>query len=168
VIEEPGLIVALEGNTAWVETQRSSACGSCDSEQGCGTALLAQALGNRSVRVRADNPLQAEIGEQVVLGLDESAMVRASLTLYLVPLLGLLGGAALGAAGAGRWLGPQVELVSIITGSLGLIGGLLWGRRFGLRTQRDRRYQAVVIRRLGVGSVRVHIHPPSGPNPAVS
>jgi positive regulator of sigma E activity len=110
VIEEPGLIVALEGNTAWVETQRSSACGSC----------------------------------------------------------GLLAGAALGAAGAGRWLGPQVELVSIITGALGLIGGLLWGRRFGLRTQRDRRYQAVVIRRLGVGSVRVHIHPPSGPNPAVS
>ena len=168
MIEEHGLIVALEGDSAWVETRRRSACGSCESEQGCGTALLAQALGNRTVRVRADNTLGAGLGEQVVLGLDETAMVRASLVLYLIPLLGLLIGAALGTAGAERWLSGHAELTSIITGSLGLIGGLLWGRRFGLRAQQSRRYQAVVIRRLADGSTRVHIHTPSRPNPAVS
>jgi sigma-E factor negative regulatory protein RseC len=168
VIEERGLILSLEGDMAWVETQRTSACGSCDAEQGCGTALLAKSLGNRAVQVRAENPLQAQPGEQVVLGLDEAAFVKASLALYLIPMLGLLLGAGLGLTGARHWLGSGSELASILSGTLGLMLGLLWGRRFGRRTQADRRYRAVVLRRLSGASVRVRLQSPSHPNPAVS
>ena len=37
---ETGRVVALEGNTVWVETLRQSACGSCSARAGCGHGVL--------------------------------------------------------------------------------------------------------------------------------
>ena len=100
MIEETAKIVELEGEFAWVETQRKSACGACAVNKGCGTATIAKVLGKKRTRVRAINRLNAKLGDEVVIGIQEQALVRGSIAVYAVPLVFLLLGGMLG-----EWLG---------------------------------------------------------------
>ena len=154
MIEERGEVVAREGSFAWVQTQRASTCGGCAANKGCGTAALAKVLGQRRTRVRALNHLEAGVGEQVIIGLSEQALLRGALAVYLVPLLGLLGGALFGAYLAGQLLASHPDLFSILFGLLGLALGIGWLRLYAHRIRGDARYQPVVVRRLEEG-VRV-------------
>lgn len=158
MIEEIARVVALEGDIALLETRRTSACGGCQASSGCGTALIGRFLGNRSTQVRAYNRAGAGIGQQVVLGLDESGLLKAASALYLVPLLGLLLGAILGGRLAGLWLPAMAEPGAILSAVAGLLGGLAWARRFGARAGHDGRYQAVVMRTLDRVPVAVKLN----------
>ena len=91
MIEETATVVSCEGDLAEVKTERPTACGSCTARQGCGTALLARVLGNREPILRVANPIHAQPGERVVIGVPESGLVLASLLLYLVWLIYLIG-----------------------------------------------------------------------------
>jgi sigma-E factor negative regulatory protein RseC len=147
MIEETARVVAAEGEFVWVETQRQSTCGGCAARQGCGTATLAKVLGRRRTRVRALNRDAARVGDRVVVGIDEQALVRGSLAVYAVPLLGLLAGGVLGALLQTR-LQLAGEALTLIAGVAGLIAGLLWVKGFTRRIRGDSRYQPVVLRRL--------------------
>lgn len=149
MIEEQAEVVAREGRFAWVQTQRSSTCGACPVHKGCGTAALSRVLGQRRTRVRVLNEADAGVGEQVIIGLPEQALVRGALAVYLVPLLGLLGGALFGAHLAGRLLAEQPDLFSIFFGGLGLAMGIAWLRHHARSIGGDARYQPVIVRRFG-------------------
>jgi sigma-E factor negative regulatory protein RseC len=151
MIEETARVVVCEGRFAWVETQRASTCGGCAANKGCGTAALAKVLGQRRTRVRVLNELQARAGEQVVIALPEQALVRGALAVYLVPLLGLLGGALFGTYLAGRVLAEQPDLFGILFGGLGLAAGIGWLRYYARSIREDVRYQPVIVRRQAAG-----------------
>ncbi len=140
-------MLETRGDVAWVETQRQSTCGSCAANKGCGTALLGQVFGARRARLRVLNRIGAQPGDTVIVGLAEQALVRGSLTVYLLPLLGLMGGAI-----AGVWLAETlawsaVDGVSVLCGVGGLAFGLLWVRRQAVRMANDPRFQAVILRK---------------------
>jgi sigma-E factor negative regulatory protein RseC len=142
MIEERALVVAVGKGEAWVETQRRSACGACSASVSCGTATLAKVLGKRrsQVRVLATMPLRA--GDEVMIGIEENALVKGSLAVYLVPLLLMVGGAL-----AGEII-TQTEGLTILFSMLGLLGGLAWLRTFTRSIRTDTRFQPVVLRRL--------------------
>jgi len=148
VIEERGLVIAAGSDGfAQVETQRSSACGSCEGKAVCGTSALSKLFGARRSSVQALNPIGARPGEQVVIGLHEGAMTRASFAFYIVPLLSLFLFAVMG-----EWVGTRLAIAStepaaVAGGVLGLLLGLGWVRRYAESIRHDRRYQAVVLRR---------------------
>ncbi|MEN8169593.1 MAG: SoxR reducing system RseC family protein [Pseudomonadota bacterium] len=148
MIEESALVVATEGEDAWVETSRRSSCGSCEAK-GCGTGTLSQVLGRRSQRLRVKNPIAAVAGERVVLGISESALIKGSLAVYLVPLLALMSGGLLGELMASQLM-MQGEGITILfaLASLGL--SLLWLRRFNRRAVNDTRFNAAILRRVDV------------------
>ena len=151
MIEESARVVATEGEFVWVETQRQSTCGGCAANQACGTATLAKVLGTRRTRVRALNPAwnhdAAQVGDTVVIGLDEAALIRGSLAVYAMPLLSLFAGGLIGALLSERWA-VSGEALTLGMGIAGLIGGLLWLKGFSQRIRDDRRYQPVVLRRV--------------------
>jgi len=152
MIEESAQVVSVDGEFAWVQTQRKSACASCPANKGCGTAVLAKVVGTRQSRIRALNRAGAAVGDRVLLGLQESALVRGSLAVYAVPLASLLGGGLFGQFMAGRLgLENSAEGASIACALLGLAGGLLWLRGFTRRIRDDARFQPIILRRL-VGS----------------
>lgn len=155
MIEETALVTSRDGAFARVEAQRSTACGHCQASPACGTSLLNKLFGNRKVTVKALNPIDANPGEEVVVGVAESALTMASVSFYLLPVLLLIL-----FAGLGLWLAEasnlaSTEPASIFGGLLGLLIGLLGARYNAVRINRNPRYQAVILRRASPFKVEV-------------
>lgn len=118
MIEERGTVVAVADKAVWVQTIRQSTCGSCSARKGCGQGALASMTDGRANQVRVHNGIGAKVGDQVTLGIEESQLLRASLLVYALPLMLLLGGALL--AGA---IWPGLDGPAIAGGLLGLALG---------------------------------------------
>jgi len=122
VIEATGIVRAFDGDRALVEVQRRTACGGCASQDGCGTSVIAAWFGRRPSRLWVHALTPMRVGETVVVSLPEAMLLQASLLMYLLPVLGLVGGAALGNLLAGAATGG--DLPGIAGGVLGLLAGL--------------------------------------------
>ena len=150
MIESEAVVVATEGSLAWVVANRSSSCGHCDAAGSCGGSLFSKLFGSREVRVEADNAIHASVGERVILGLPERVMITGSMSLYLLPLLGLFVGALLGEYFAGRLSAESTEPWAALGGLLGVtVVPVLYRKAFPV--QDEKRACAVIIRRAGAG-----------------
>ena len=146
MIEETATVARIEGQWAWLQTDRNSSCSKCSAHSGCGISLLDKFGKPRQQLVKALNRANASDGDQVIVGLDEQALVRGSAVVYLSPLLGLFGGAALGEALA-PWNGLlATEPTSILLGLAGLAAGLHYLWRYSRRNLANPRYQPIVLR----------------------
>lgn len=144
--EQARVIAAEEEGFAWVQTERQSTCGACAANKACGTSVLSKVLGQKPSRVRALNPVGARLGDQVVVGLQEEAMVRGSLAIYAVPLIAMIV-AAIGVEVL-QPFGWSGDGATALGGIFGLGLGLLWVRGFSRRILHDARYQPVILRRI--------------------
>ncbi|SDT02637.1 sigma-E factor negative regulatory protein RseC [Halopseudomonas sabulinigri] len=144
MIEERGRVLSTEPGAVWVATIRSSTCGSCQAKAGCGQALL-QKLGSGSAQgfVRALTEQQWQVGDEVLIGVPEDAVVRSALWMYLVPLAGLFG-----AALVTQWLGFSEPGV-IFAAAAGLLLGFALVRWHDRHSQGDLSLQPQVIARAG-------------------
>ena len=89
--EEHGVVKEIQGSKALVLTDRQSTCGECVARGGChmlggGKEMLAEAI----------NSVGAKAGDFVIIGIPEGTVTKASMVVYMVPALGLVGGATLG------------------------------------------------------------------------
>lgn len=155
MIEETATVVKCEGEFAWVEAQRQTTCGSCAANKGCGTSVLAKVVGKKVAHMRAINPVDAQVGDTVIVGLNEAALVKGSLAVYLFPLLFMLLFAITGNVVA-RQMHWQVEPIVILFAVAGLIVAGIWLRRFTRRIQHDNVYQPVILRRIPTVFVTQH------------
>ncbi len=146
MIEETALILGCEGEYADIETQPRGACGSCASSGVCGTGVFAKVVGRRKTSIRITNSINAKPGDQVVIGLQESALARTSMVFYLVPIVSMILTALVFqqiSIGLGYLSHDPLE---IFGGSVGLFGGLWFVRVFAQRIYGDSRYQPVMLR----------------------
>lgn len=143
MIEEHGRVVAIEAGAVWVETLRKSTCSSCSASSGCGQGLMDKlGVGHKRGLVRALCDLSVDVGDSVVIGIREDLLVRGSLLLYLLPLVGLFCIALLAQAlGASE---PQI----IIAGLSGLALGWVLVRRRSQQTANNPDLQPVIVRAL--------------------
>jgi sigma-E factor negative regulatory protein RseC len=95
LIETPAQVTRVEGETAWVTSKAPSSCGACGGK-GCGSSLFSRVWHPDEPEYRVDNPIGAEVGEPVVVGLPDGALLRAALASYGKPLLLVLTGAGIG------------------------------------------------------------------------
>jgi sigma-E factor negative regulatory protein RseC len=90
MIEESARVVSIEGAELVLEAEIKTSCQSCSAQKGCGTSLLARHVGRKLTRFRIANTLNAKVGDEVIVGLSEQAMLRGSLLVYLFPLFCML------------------------------------------------------------------------------
>jgi sigma-E factor negative regulatory protein RseC len=97
MIEELAVVVKIENRQVWVESGPYGACGGCLQKASCSTNAIGSVLKKKSVPVDCD--IQLNTGDQVMVAIDENLLLRASLLLYLLPLIALFSG-----AGMADWL----------------------------------------------------------------
>ena len=100
MIEELAVVVKIENHQVWVESGQSSGCGGCQQKASCTTNAIGSVLKKKSVPVDCD--IQLKTGDEVVVAIDENLLLRASLLLYLMPLIALFTG-----AGIADWMLPD-------------------------------------------------------------
>ena len=157
MIEEQAVVVKTEGKYAWLETQRQTSCAHCSVKEGCGTQVLGKFLGNKVATIRCDNSLNVSVGEIVMIGIEESALVKGSLLLYLIPLLSMIffGGAATMLSQLEQYnLASYTDLLSIIASFTGLLIGLAFSKYFvqGSNSRSNSKIviEPVILRKLGM------------------
>ncbi len=146
MIKENAKVVELRDGVAVVETQRKVACQSCAVNKGCGTGLIARVLGNKRFFLEALNPVQAQVGEEVVVGIEDRALVSSSLLAYAMPLLMMLAGGIAGDL-VSRSSGSGNEAVVILLSLGGFAAGLWVVRRLSNRMADDAKYRPVILSR---------------------
>jgi sigma-E factor negative regulatory protein RseC len=95
MIEEKARVIAIENNQLLLEAETRTACNACAAKQGCGTSVLSKWVGRKFTRFQAPNTVNARVGDEVVVGLAEEAMLKGSVLVYLLPLLAMIGFALL-------------------------------------------------------------------------
>ncbi len=132
MIIETGRVVALEDAAVWVETIRSSACGSCAARSGCGHRTLAGVLTSDKglVRARESDSLEAvdcSVNDRVEISIPRSTLSVGALMLYGLPLVsGITLALMIGAGSDVR------AAVGFFAGLLGAFAGLRWMSRRSL------------------------------------
>ncbi|MBU2954131.1 SoxR reducing system RseC family protein [Marinobacter sp. F3R08] len=122
MITETGRVVALRGDRAWVQTIRTSACQSCSARTGCGQKVLAAASGGRANQILVSNSVNARVGDEVTIGIDDQALLGASFLVYAVPLLLMVAASVIGHQVSGGHDGVSM-LAAIVGLGLGFVAG---------------------------------------------
>jgi len=126
-----GWVESVDKDRAYVVTQRSNGCQSCDSQKSCGTSVLAQLFSPANgSKIDVENTLDVKAGDEVELSMDESRLIHHSLMAYGLPLLGLFVGAL-----SFQWLGngegdAAADGYALIGSLLGLLSGWWMTRRY--------------------------------------
>lgn len=93
MLTETGRVIRIDGDSVWVQTMRHSVCGSCQARMGCGQNLMNQLVGvSADIKVKLDSRAALELaeGDMIEIGIEEGAVVTASILAYGVPLLFLI------------------------------------------------------------------------------
>ena len=116
MIEETAIVTRIADNQVWIKSLQTGACGACMQQSSCGTATLSKLLPKREFAVECDRELN--IGDQVIVAIDDSHLLLSSLVLYLFPILAMLTGVGLAnaylpTAIAADWL-PEIALSTLL------------------------------------------------------
>jgi len=125
MITETGKVVAVVEGGAWVQTIRASACSSCSARAACGQKALAGVSGGKANEVLVQNTVAARVGDEVVIGIEESSLLLASLLVYGLPLLLMVL-----ASVAGSHLASGADAAAIAGAVVGLGAGFWWARHW--------------------------------------
>lgn len=140
MIEETGKVLSIEEGFADVETIRTSSCTSCRARHGCGHYAIAHVSSANRMRMRAIDPLTVKVGQKVVVGIPEDTLLQASVWMYMIPLLGLVGGAILPSS----WGGGSG--IAVIMSILGFASGLLLARNKSKQERYNLDYYPKILR----------------------
>ena len=100
-----------------------------------------------AIRIQVENNINAEVGDTVVVGISEDALVKGSLVMYIVPILGMLLLALLADSYVLSSAGSR-DLIIAACGITGLLLGSLLSRWFFLRQSNAQAFTPVVLRKV--------------------
>lgn len=148
MIEEVATVIDCRDGLVLLEAQRQSTCGTCAAKAGCGTAVFAKTLGKKSSQITAKNTLNLQVGDRVLVGLHENALILGSFMVYLIPIIGLFIFALIGQWFSQQWLNVENELWIIAFASAGFFLSLSFVKKFNQKIKNDKRFQPVLLRKL--------------------
>ena len=152
MIEERALILSLEtlpqtspnqsqpDSVATLEIERKTACGLCGKTRGCGNALWGKMFGHQTTAFKAQNRINAKVGESVIVGINEKAMLKSAVLLYVLPLVTLFIGALLAAY---FW---HSDGKTMLGAAIGLALGLCWVKGHIMANRYFSLQQPVILR----------------------
>ena len=148
MIEERAVIVSLDNvlsdavsnQTATLEIERKTACGICGQTRGCGNSIWGKLFAHQSTAFKAQNRINAKVGDSVIVGINEKALLKSAMLLYILPLATMLIGAIL----AKQF--NATELSAMLGALAGLVLGLLWVKGHTMSSNYFKLQQPVILR----------------------
>ena len=144
-----GRIIHLYADTepphAVVEVVSSMRCARCAAGKGCGAGLLGGDERPRKVDARIKDELEIHEGDRVRISLQPDDLLEAAKNAYGLPLFGGL------LAAGGAYVAGIGDLQAAAATLVGLLGGIVLGRRRLRRKDCLRRFTPVVTARLEAG-----------------
>jgi sigma-E factor negative regulatory protein RseC len=146
MIEERAVILSLasdaasDNSTATLEIERKTACGLCGQTRGCGNSIWGKLFAHQSSAFKAQNRINAKVGDSVIVGINESALLKSAMLLYILPLATLFLGAI---------LATQVNdsnASAMLGAAAGLVLGLLWVKGHTMSNSYFKLQQPVILR----------------------
>ena len=146
MIEQRAVILSLQSEssqtqtTATLEIERKTACGLCGQTRGCGNSIWGKLFGHQTTAFKAQNRINAKVGDSVIVGINEKALLKSALLLYILPLVTLFVGAILASQ---LW---QTDASTMLGAIVGLVLGLLWVKGHTMSNSYFRLQQPVILR----------------------
>ena len=146
MIEERAVILSLESeasaadSTATLEIERKIACGLCGQTRGCGNSIWGKLFAHQSTAFKAQNLINAKVGDSVIVGINESALLKSALLLYMLPLASMLIGAI---------LATQIHDTNgyaMLGALIGLVLGFVWVKGHTMSSNYFKLQQPVILR----------------------
>ena len=146
MIEERAVILSLESetsaadSTATLEIERKIACGLCGQTRGCGNSIWGKLFAHKSTAFKAQNCIDAKVGDSVIVGINESALLKSALLLYILPLATMLIGAI---------LATQIydtNGYAMLGALVGLVLGFVWVKGHTMSNSYFKLQQPVILR----------------------
>ena len=151
MIEERAVILSLESetfslnssaanSTATLEIERKIACGLCGQTRGCGNSIWGKLFAHQSTAFKAQNRINAKVGDSVIVGINESALLKSALLLYILPLATMLIGAI---------LATQIHdtnSYAMLGAMVGLVMGFVWVKGHTMSSSYFKLQQPVILR----------------------
>ncbi|NKI75900.1 SoxR-reducing system protein RseC [Dickeya sp. CFBP 2040] len=139
MIKEWATVVSWQAGTAVLRCEQRSGCQSCQSRMSCGTGVLNQIGGAAIHQLAVSYPQPLLPGQRVEIGLAESSLLRSAMLVYLLPLLGLMLGAAL----MQHWL--HSDLMAVMGAFAGVAVSFAAVKRLSAKIDNNQRYQPVIL-----------------------
>ena len=125
MIEEQAVVIKASKERVTLEVVRSKPCGLCGQVRGCGNSIWGKIFSHQSGHIETRNDLNAKLGDVVILGIDETLMLKSSLMLYGVPLFFMF----LGMVIANTFAKEKVEFYALVGAVTGLFLGVVMIKR---------------------------------------
>ncbi|MEA3232139.1 MAG: SoxR reducing system RseC family protein [Thermodesulfobacteriota bacterium] len=142
---EEGIVTAVTSTTAWVKTNRSSGCKHCSARHSC------QPQDNQETVVEVENPVNARVGDRILLNVETAALLKASFLIYVFPILCMIAGAGLG-QGAGVVAGLNPAWTSPVGAVIFFVGALFFMKSKGNRLAQSAAYRPEIVRILATAT----------------
>lgn len=129
MIEEPGVVVAVDVDGVWVATQRKSTCGSCSARMACGQGLLnSLSADSKPHTIKVATDLALTEGDQVTLGISQQSLVSSALLVYMLPLLSMF--VAIFVADYWNAVEPWIVVAAVMGFVVGALGVRFYSDRY--------------------------------------
>lgn len=142
-MEEHGIVVRKNGQTAVIKAQRSTSCDSCSSKKSCHSG----AGQDNDILIEAEDTIGTNIGDRVVFSASAGSVLKAGALLYLLPVVFFIGGVVFGQAVlAGILPDYNTDLVAGVTGAVCLGLAFLGLKAYGALSERKGSLRPRVLR----------------------
>ncbi|MBT9432214.1 SoxR-reducing system protein RseC [Candidatus Sodalis endolongispinus] len=139
MIKEWATVVSWQRGVAQVRCEAREGCGSCHARQSCGTRLLEKMAPDTQHYLAVASALPLVPGQRVEVGINEGSLLRSAFLVYMLPLLGLIGGAAMLQGTLGT------DPAAACGGVAGGVAGFLCARYLASHTSETRDNQPVIL-----------------------
>ncbi len=122
-MEQKVTVIAVEGQQALVEARRASACGDCAGKASCSTM---GSWSDKFARLRVSNSVHARVGDEVLLEVPDSMLLKVAFRLYGLPMIAfvVLGLVVRALAVQAGWSLPEVWAAA--GGVVGVLATYAW------------------------------------------
>lgn len=135
-------VVSTDGRTALVRSSGASGCGTCGESSGCGTRSLMAVFGSKTSLLQVENTVGARAGDRIEIEIEQGKIIKMSALSYLLPVLGMIGGGAIGNA---LQFGDGIAFAGAM---LGLFAGFAYSHRVFTSERWEREIAPSCVRRL--------------------